>query len=90
MKKNRGEIKSEIVDEIDLSEGDFNFKRVEFSNIKNTDWDQFYSEKQKENMPVSLRLPKYFVTKIKQRAIELGMPYQSLIRLWIAENIGLR
>lgn len=76
------------VGEVDLSQQELAFKPAKFTHLKKTDWAKFY-EKQQATQPLSLRLPAYFITKIKQQAVALGLPYQVLMRLWIAEKIGL-
>lgn len=92
MKKNKFTEDSGVdrVDQVDLSKKNYPFKPAYFKNLKKTDWDEFYDENQKASVPVSLRLPKFFITKIKQKAVESGIPYQTMIRLWIAERLGLR
>jgi predicted DNA binding CopG/RHH family protein len=77
------------VQSVDLSKENIPFKPADFNKLKRTEWTRFY-EKNQKTMPLSLRLPEYFVTKVKQQAMALGLPYQVLIRLWIAEKIGLR
>ena len=79
----------EWVQSVDLSKEKLPFKPADFNKLQRTNWTRFY-EKNQKTMPLSLRLPQYFVTKIKQKAIALGLPYQVLLRLWIAEKIGLR
>ncbi len=90
MKKNRSEDTDDWINDVDLSKKDYAFKPASFKKLKKTDWEAFYDENQKKTVPVSLRLPRYFITKIKQKAIESGVPYQTLIRLWLAERLGLR
>ena len=37
--------------------------------------------------PISLRIPEYLLIRIKEQANELGIPYQSLIKKYIAQGI---
>ena len=92
MKKNKSseDAVADWVDQVDLSKKDYSFKPASFKNLGKTDWEEFYDENQKASVPVRLRLPKFFIAKIKQKAVESGIPYQSIIRLWIAERLGLR
>jgi len=62
---------------IDLSDyfdsGDF--KPVSFPNLKPT------------SRPISIRLPVFLLVRIKERANELDVPYQSLIKRYIAQGV---
>ena len=95
MKKNNGKkIMSESdvdswIDTVDLSRTAHRFKPITFPNLKKTDWVKFY-ERQQKTQPVSLRLPQFFIHQIKQKSVGLGIPYQYLIRLWIAEKLGFQ
>ena len=51
------------------------FQRVSFPNLKPT------------SKPISLRLPSYLLTRVKEQANELDMPYQSLIKQYIAKGV---
>ncbi len=51
------------------------FKRVSFPNLKPS------------SQPISLRLPSHLIARVKEHANELDMPYQSLIKKYIAEGI---
>lgn len=51
------------------------FERVLFPNLKPS------------SRPISVRLPEYLLMRIKERANELRVPYQSLIKKYIAEGI---
>ena len=51
------------------------FQRVSFPNLKPT------------SRPISLRLPSYLLTQVKEQANELDMPYQSLIKQYIAKGV---
>ena len=59
---------------------------TQFKGLKPTDWDQFYEEMQ-VTRPISLRLPVYFIHRLKQQALKRGIAYQTLIRLWIGEKL---
>lgn len=37
--------------------------------------------------PISLRVPEYLLMRLKERANELNIPYQSLIKQYIAEGV---
>jgi predicted DNA binding CopG/RHH family protein len=77
------------VGKVDLTKLEADFKPATFSGLKRTDWTKYYKDAQ-STQPVSLRLPKFFLVKLKQKAAMLGIPYQTLIRLWIAERLGFR
>ncbi|OGI59971.1 hypothetical protein A2814_01550 [Candidatus Nomurabacteria bacterium RIFCSPHIGHO2_01_FULL_38_19] len=51
------------------------FQRVSFPNLKPS------------SQPISLRLPSYLLTRVKEHANELDMPYQSLMKEYIAQGI---
>ena len=51
------------------------FQRVSFPNLKPS------------SQPISLRLPSHLLARIKERANEIDMPYQSLIKKYIAQGI---
>lgn len=38
--------------------------------------------------PISIRLPSPLLFRIKERANELGVPYQALIKSYLAEQVG--
>ena len=59
---------------IDLSEyiEPANLERVSFPNLKPT------------TRPVSIRFPEYVIDAVKERANELGVPYQALIKEAVA------
>lgn len=62
---------------IDLSEyfesGDF--ERVSFPNLKPT------------TRPISIRIPEYLLNRIKEKANESNVPYQSLIKEYIKKGV---
>ena len=62
---------------LDLSEyfepGDF--ERVSFPNLKPT------------SHPVSIRIPEYLLNRLKEKANELNIPYQSLIKQYIQKGV---
>ena len=77
------------VGKVDLTKVENHFEPASFSGLKRTDWSKYYKDAQ-ATQPISLRLPKFFLVKLKQKAATLGVPYQILIRLWIADRLGFR
>ena len=67
----------EFWDKIDL--GDYlepkDFKRVVFPNLKPT------------TKPISIRLPAYMISRLKQKANFMNVPYQALIKQSIAKDL---
>jgi predicted DNA binding CopG/RHH family protein len=51
------------------------FKRASFPNLKPS------------SQPISLRLPSHLIARVKEHANELDMPYQSLIKQYIAKGV---
>lgn len=51
------------------------FERVSFPNLKPS------------SQPISLRLPLHLIARVKERANEIDMPYQSLMKEYIARGI---
>lgn len=51
------------------------FGRVSFPNLKPT------------SRSISLRLPEYILNRLKERANEIAVPYQSLIKGYIKEGL---
>lgn len=51
------------------------FKNVSFPNLKPS------------SQPISIRIPKYIVARVKQKANEVGIPYQALIKQYIAKGV---
>ncbi len=51
------------------------FSRVSFPNLKPT------------SRPVSIRIPEYLLIRVKERANEIDVPYQSLIKEYIKQGI---
>jgi len=51
------------------------FESVSFPNLKPS------------SRPISLRIPEYLLVRIKEQANELNIPYQSLIKKYIARGI---
>ncbi len=51
------------------------FERVSFPNLKPT------------SRPISLRLPSHLIARVKEHANEIDVPYQSLIKKYIAQGI---
>jgi predicted DNA binding CopG/RHH family protein len=54
------------------------FKRVSFPNLKPT------------TRPISIRLPEWLITQLKERANELVIPYQTLIKQFIKKGLQRR
>tara|TARA_Y100000310_G_C20530162_1_gene738020 strand:+ start:607 stop:873 length:267 start_codon:yes stop_codon:yes gene_type:complete len=52
------------------------FESVSFPNLKPS------------SRPISLRIPEYLFVRIKEQANELHIPYQSLIKKYIAQGIS--
>jgi predicted DNA binding CopG/RHH family protein len=50
------------------------FKRVTFPNLKPT------------TQPVTMRLPKYLIARVKEQANQLAIPYQILMKQYIARG----
>ncbi len=65
-------------DKIDLTEyfEPSDFKHVAFPNLKRT------------KRLISIRLPEELISKVKEKASKLEMPYQSLIRQYIQQGIA--
>ena len=51
------------------------FEKGSFPNLKPT------------SHAISIRIPDYLVTRLKERANEIDVPYQSLIKEYIAEGV---
>lgn len=62
---------------LDLSEylEPSDFERISFPNLKPT------------TTPISIRIPKYLLNRVKERANELVIPYQSLIKQYIQKGV---
>ena len=52
------------------------FERAVFPNLKPT------------SRSISLRLPEYLVVRVKEHANEINIPYQSLIKKYIAQGVA--
>lgn len=65
---------------VDLSEylEPADLESVSFPNLKPT------------SQPISIRLPKHLLVRLKERANELDIPYQSLIKKFIAQGISAK
>lgn len=55
-----------------------NFESAIFPNLKPT------------SQPINLRLPIYLLYQVKQRANSLNVPYQALIKQFIADGLAKR
>ena len=53
------------------------FKPVSFPNLKPT------------STPISIRLPNFLINRVKEKANTLNIPYQSLIKHFIAKGLNL-
>lgn len=62
---------------LDLSEylEPSDFERVSFPNLKPT------------THPISIRIPDYLLNRVKERANEINVPYQSLIKEYIRKGV---
>ncbi len=62
--------------EMDLSEyfDSSDFERVSFPNLKPT------------TRSISIRIPEYLLNRVKERANEINVPYQSLIKEYIKKG----
>lgn len=62
---------------LDLSEHfePSDFKRVSFPNLKPT------------SHPISIRIPDYLLNRVKEKANEISIPYQSLIKEYIKKGV---
>lgn len=65
---------------IDLSEyfNSKDFESVSFPNLKPT------------TKPISIRLPEFIINRAKEVANEINVPYQSLLKKYIAEELKTR
>ena len=52
------------------------FERVSFPNLKPT------------TRPISIRIPESVLNRVKERANEINVPYQSLIKEYIRKGVG--
>ena len=62
---------------IDLSEyfEPSDFERVSYPNLKPT------------SRPISIRIPEYLFNRLKEKANEINVPYQSLIKEYIKRGV---
>lgn len=62
---------------LDLSEyyEPSDFRRVSFPNLKPT------------TRPISIRIPEYLLNRVKEKANELAIPYQALIKQYIQKGL---
>lgn len=54
------------------------FEKVSFPNLKPT------------SQPISIRIPGYLLNRVKERANETNIPYQSLIKEYIRKGVAIR
>lgn len=62
---------------LDLSEyyGPEDLEEVSFPNLKPT------------SRPISIRIPEYLLNRVKEKANEINIPYQSLIKQYIKKGV---
>ena len=62
---------------LDLSEyfEPSDFERVSFPNLKPT------------SRSISIRIPEYLINRVKEKANEINIPYQSLIKQYIKKGV---
>ena len=62
---------------LDLSEylEPSDFERVSFPNLKAT------------SRSISIRIPEYLINRVKEKANEINIPYQSLIKQYIKKGV---
>lgn len=63
------------------------FTRTLFPSLQPTNWNKLYRDFQKTK-PISIRLPVRIIDKLKQMALQKGIGYQALVRLWLTERIS--
>ena len=70
----------EFWDKVNLSEYFVpeDFEKVSFPNLKPT------------TRPVSIRIPVYMLNRVKERANETNVPYQSLIKEYIRKGVATK
>ncbi|MBU4210147.1 BrnA antitoxin family protein [Patescibacteria group bacterium] len=51
------------------------FEKVSFPNLKPT------------SRPISIRIPEYILNRIKEKANEINIPYQSLIKGYLSQAV---
>ncbi|MBI5452274.1 BrnA antitoxin family protein [Candidatus Gottesmanbacteria bacterium] len=62
---------------LDLSEyfESSDFERISFPNLKPT------------SRSISIRIPEYLINRVKEKANEINVPYQSLIKIYIKKGV---
>jgi len=68
---------SEFWANLDLSEylEPSDFERISFPNLKPT------------SRSISIRIPEYLINRVKEKANEINIPYQSLIKQYIKKGV---
>ena len=51
------------------------FEKISFPNLKTT------------TKPISLRLPEFVINRVKEKANEMNVPYQSLLKQFIIDRL---
>lgn len=71
------EEESDFWTSLDLSEyfESSDFTKVSFPNLKPT------------SRPISIRIPEFIINRLKEKANEINVPYQSLIKEYIAKGL---
>ena len=81
LKKNKNENQERVFwSEINLADH-FNpsdFKPVSFPNLKPT------------STSISIRIPDYLLARLKEQANELNIPYQTLMKQYIAKGVSFK
>lgn len=63
------------------------FQKVRFSKLEKKLVDESY-QRSLQSQPVTLRLPRGLVQKLKLAAMRKGIPYQTLARLLLQERVN--
>lgn len=62
------------------------FQSGTFPNLRPTNWEKLYQSFQ-NSKAISIRLPVQTIERLKIHAMQKGIPYQTLIRLWLSEKL---
>ena len=62
------------------------FHGADFPNLRPTNWDKLYTSFQKSKA-ISIRVPERILGHLKIHAMQNGIPYQTLIRIWLTEML---
>lgn len=47
-----------------------------------------FAMQKKETTKITLRLPQWLLDRIRAKADVAGVPYQAVIKIWLAEKLG--